>query len=374
MQYRKFGGLSDSVSVLGFGAMRLPTCEENVDEPAAIELLRYAFDHGVNYIDTAYPYHAGQSEVVVGKVLADGYRDRVLLATKLPIWRVQSLDDCQRIFDEQQARLQTDCIDVYLLHCLQAKSWPKIQAMKALEWMEQLQSQGRIKYIGFSFHDSFETFQQILDGYDWDVCQIQYNMVCEDVQAGTAGLNYAAGKGLAVIVMEPLFGGALANPPQPIQDIWRESASPIRPADIALRWLWDKPEVSLVLSGMSTMEQVQQNIASASHHDEPWLSPDEAALVARVQARYRELSPIPCTKCGYCMPCPHGVNIPLNFDLSNQAEVYKGNPIKLCRNLYHGLPEEQRAAACEACGRCEELCPQGLEIPRLLQDVAKQFA
>lgn len=374
MQYRRFGSLPAPVSALGFGAMRLPLKGDDVDQAAAIDLLRSAIDGGVNYIDTAYPYHNGQSEIVVGKALADGYRDRALLATKLPIWRVESLDDCQRIFDEQLSRLQTDCVDFYLLHCLQEKSWPKMQSMGALQWLEGLQTQGRIKHIGFSFHDNEQVFRKIVDAYDWDFCQIQYNLVCEDVQAGKAGLEYAASKDLAVIAMEPLFGGALANPPQAVQEIWDRADAKIRPADVALRWLWNRPEVSLVLSGMSTMSQLEQNMASASHHGRPWLSQREAELVAQAQAAYRELSPIACTKCGYCLPCPHGVNIPLNFDLSNQAKVYQGNPITLCRNLYHGLPENQRAAACESCGRCEELCPQNLEISSLLGQVAKQFA
>ncbi len=376
MRYRRFGKSEREISVLGFGAMRLPTRADDtdVDQDAAVEMMRLAFDSGVNYVDTAYPYQGGNSEVAVGRALADGYRDRVLLATKLPVWQVENLDDCRRIFDEQLARLQTDRIDCYLLHCLQKNSWSKMRDMGITHWAESLQADGRIGQFGFSFHDSYQVFTEIVDAYDWSFCQIQYNLVNEDVQAGTEGLQYAAGKGLAVIVMEPLFGGTLANPPEPIQKIWAAGGRQFRPADLALRWLWNKPEVSLVLSGMSTLRQVQENLASASHAGGRWLDEEEAEVICRVQEKYKELSPIPCTKCGYCMPCPNGVNIPLNFELYNNATLFKGSSVLLCRNLYNGLPENERAAACEQCGTCEDMCPQDLRIGDLMQRVAEEFS
>jgi predicted aldo/keto reductase-like oxidoreductase len=354
--------------------MRLPTVSgsADVDETAAIEIMRYAVDHGVNYIDTAYPYHGGQSEVVVGNALTAGYRERVFVATKLPVWQVESPEDCDRVFDEQLARLQTDHVDFYLLHCLQKTTWPQMRQRGVLRWAEKLRDDGRIGLLGFSFHDSYDVFKDIVDGYDWSFCQIQYNFVNEEVQAGTRGLQYAAEKGLAVIVMEPLFGGTLANPPPPVADIWNTSPRR-RPADVALRWLWNKPEVSLVLSGMSSLEQVKENLGSAGWPGDPWLDVEEAELIGRVQEKYRELSPIACTKCGYCMPCPHGVNIPLNFELYNEATVFRGSSVTLCRNLYHSLPEPERAQACEACGSCEQQCPQQLEIGSLLTRVAEAF-
>lgn len=373
MQYRKFGKDGKNVSALGFGAMRLPTKgkESEVDEPATIEMIRYAIDHGVNYVDTAYVYHGGNSEVVVGKALEDGYREKVFLATKLPVFLVEKADDFDRFLDEQVHRLQTAHIDFYLLHCLQAPYWPKMQELGVCDWAERAQADGRIGQFGFSFHDSFDVFRQIIDAYDWSFCQIQYNLVNEEVQAGTAGLKYAAGKGLPVVVMEPLFGGTLANPPQPVWEIWQESE--YRPADVALRWLWDKPEVSLVLSGMTTLEQVKQNIESACRSGVDLLDDEERELVRRVRDKYRELSPIPCTKCGYCLPCPNGVNIPLNFELYNSATLFQGSSKVLCRNLYHGLPASERAQACEECGTCEERCPQHLEIGKLLKSVAEEF-
>ena len=374
MQYRILGKTGVRVSALGFGAMRLPTLgkESDVDEPAAIEMIRYAIDRGVNYVDTGYPYHAGNGEAVVGRALVGGYRQKVHLAAKLPIWSVQQRADCGRLFDEQLAKLQTDYFDFYLLHCLQKKFWPKMRELGALEWAERLRADGRIRHFGFSFHDTFEAFAEILEGYDWSFCQIQYNFTNEDVQAGTKGLKLAAEKGLGMIIMEPLFGGALANPPPPVRAVW-QSASRSHPVDLALRWLWNKPEVSLVLSGMSTLEQVRENLEIAARAEVGGLTAEESDLIGRVQQEYRGLSPIPCTKCGYCMPCPNGVDIPVNLELYNHATVFQGSPVVLCRNLYYSLPEAQRASACADCGQCEERCPQQIPIRSSLDRVQEQF-
>jgi uncharacterized protein len=373
MQYRTLGRTGTRVSALGFGAMRLPTRgqSQEVDERASIDMLRYAIDQGVNYIDTAYVYHDGNSEIAVGKALRDGYRSKVHVATKSPVWMVKQPSDFDRLLDEQLGRLRTDHIDFYLLHCLQRGSWQSMRSLGAVAWAERARRDGRIGQFGFSFHDGVDVFREIVDDYDWGFCQIQYNLVNEDVQAGTEGLRYAADKGLGVVIMEPLFGGTLASPPPAVREIW--DASGYRPVDLALRWLWDKPEVSLVLSGMSAMVQVEENIAIAGRSGVGSLSEREHAVVRRVQEQYAQLSPIACTKCGYCLPCPHGVNIPLNFELYNEATLFQGSTVVLCRNLYHGLPESERAAACQACGACEQRCPQGLEIGRLLEDVTRHF-
>lgn len=375
MKYRILGRTGVRVSALGFGAMRLPRTgsEAEVDEPQAIEMIRYAIDHGVDYLDTAYPYHGGNGETVVGKALTGGYRQRVSLATKLPIWIVEKREDCDRLFEEQLAKLRTDRIDFYLLHCLQAKSWPRMRELGVLRWAEKTRAKGRITHFGFSFHDGYEAFREIVDGYDWDVCQIQYNYLCEDVQAGTKGLDYAARKGLGVVIMEPLFGGTLANPPEPVRAVWARAADRHDPVNLALQWLWNKPEVSLVLSGMSTLEQVKQNVEHACRSGVDCLGPDDLDLIARVREEYERLSPIPCTKCGYCQPCPSGVDIPFNFELYNQATVLQGNSTQLCRNLYLSLPEHQRAAACSACGLCEERCPQQLPVRTKLTQVRDHF-
>ena len=369
MKYRKFGSMDEHVSALGFGTMRLPVkgSEKDVDEPAAIEMIRHAIDNGVNYVDSAWPYHDGQSEMVTGKALRDGYRRKVRLATKLPVWEVESIEDCDRIFCEQLRRLQDEHIDYYLLHCLSRDRWAKMQRLGVMKWIDGLKADGRIGRTGFSFHDSFDAFQEIVDAYDWPICQIQYNYVCEDVQAGTEGLKYAAARGLAVAIMEPLFGGTLADPPDEVRAIWREAGAD--PVDMALQWLWSKPEVSIVLSGMSTLEQVRRNVASACRCGVGCLSEEDLDLIARVQAKYRELSPIPCTKCGYCMPCPNGVDIPRNLELYNNSAVLKGSSLVLCRNLYNLLPEAERAGACRQCRECEEKCPQKIEISRQMPGV-----
>jgi len=364
MKFRKFGKLDWQVSALGFGAMRLPTIggdHSKVDEPEAIKMIRYAIDHGVNYVDTAYPYHGGNGEVVVGNALREGYRERVRLATKMPTWLVNSHEDMDRFFNEQLKKLQTDYVDFYLLHALDRSRWSKMKSLNVFEWAERTISEGRIKYLGFSFHDDFEVFKEIVDGYDkWAFCQIQYNYENEDIQAGTRGLKYAAGRGLAVVIMEPLLGGALANPPPAVKQIWDEAGKD--PVEMAFQWLWNKPEVSMVLSGMSTMEQVVRNVEFASRSGVGTLSKEDLELVTRVHLTYRGLRPIPCTKCGYCMPCPNGVDIPRNFEIYNDGVAY--NIMDRNKWFYNSdnFPKEQRASACVGCRTCEEKCPQKIKI------------
>jgi len=374
MQYRKFGKLDKEFSALGFGAMRLPVVDgkdTDIDEAVAIEMMRYAIDNGVDYFDTAHPYHGGNSERVLGKALAGGYRDKVAVATKLPPWEVKGPDDFDRLLNEQLARLGCEHVEMYLLHCLQWKWWPHLRDMGILKWLEGARADGRIGHAGFSFHDRTDLFREIVDAYDWTFCQIQYNYMNEDVQAGAAGLKYAADKGLAVIVMEPLLGGALAQPGGEVADIWSDSG--LDPVDTALQWLWDKPEVSLVLSGMNNIEQIKGNIASADRSGVGSLTGDAAGAIARVQAKYAEISTIPCTKCRYCMPCPTGVEIPVNFEYYNMAVTFGGSARSLHRNLYAALPEDQRAAACVQCGQCTEKCPQSIAIDELMPQVVEEL-
>ena len=374
MQYRKFGKLDREFSALGFGAMRLPVLDgqdASVDEGAAVEIMRYAIDNGVNYFDSAYPYHGGNSERVVGKALAGGYRDKVTVATKLPPWEVKTSADFDRLLDEQLAKLGCGRIDMYLLHCMQWKWWPMLRDMGILEWLEKAGKDGRIGEVGFSYHDNIDLFKEIVDAYDWAFCQIQYNYVNEDVQAGTEGLKYAADKGLAVIVMEPLLGGTLAAPLGEVGDIWSDSG--LDPVDTALQWLWNKPEVSLVLSGMSSIRQAKDNIASADRSGVGTLSDGAAETVARVQDKYAEISTIPCTKCRYCMPCESGVEIPVNFEYYNAAVMFEGNARSLHHNLYVALPDGQKASACTQCGQCEEKCPQSIAISQLMSEVHKEI-
>jgi len=362
LKYRKFGELDWKVSALGFGCMRLPTLGANdkIDEPEAMRMLRWAIDHGVNYLDTAYPYHGGQSEVLVGKALQDGYREKVRLATKLPIWAVNEYADFDRILNEQLSKLQTEHVDFYLLHALHKSTWEKVRDLDVLRWAEGAIADGRIGHLGFSFHDKYEVFQEIVDAYDgWTFCQIQYNLIDLENQAGTKGLRYAAGKGMAVVVMEPLLGGRLARPPKAVEALWQSAETQRSAVEWALQWLWNQPEVSVVLSGMSAMEQVRENVTYAARSGVGQLSEDELALVSKVRDRYLELSPIPCTQCRYCMPCPNGVDIPQNFAQYNTAALY--GELESARNWYEKADAAMLASACVQCRECEELCPQ--EIP-----------
>jgi len=366
MQYRTFGRLDWQPSALGFGAMRLPTIggdSAQIDEPEATRIIRYAIDHGVNYVDSAYPYHGGNSEIFLGRALKDGYRERIKLATKMPCWLVNSADDFDRYLDEQLARLQTASIDFYLLHGLRADRWQTVRDLGVREWAERKIAEGKFRHLGFSFHDSFEVFSQILDGYDgWAMCQIQYNYMDEQHQAGVRGLHLAAKKGLAVVVMEPLRGGLLAGPPpENVQALWASASIQRTPADWALQWLWDQPEVSVALSGMSTMQQVQENLVSAERSGLAPLTESELALIGQVRDQYSALTPIPCTDCKYCQPCPNKVAIPRIFDLYNTAMIYNA-PDRARRAYEQWVREEERANCCLECGECESKCPQGIEI------------
>ena len=372
MQYRKFGKLDWEVSVLGFGAMRLPMTNRDplsVDESESIRMIRYAIDHGVNYLDTAYMYHAGRSEGIVGQALKDGYRERMKLATKLPARLVESAADFDRFLNEQLERLQTK-LDFYLLHGLNSHSWTKVRDLGVLRWAEGAMADGRFDYLGFSFHDELDVFKEIVDAYDnWTLCQIQYNYMDVDYQAGRRGLEYAASKGLAVVVMEPLRGGRLAKePPEQIAKVWARAAQRRTPAEWGLLWVWNQPEVSLALSGMSAMEQVVENVAVADGSGPGTLTIDEMVLFEHVREAYHRLGPIPCTSCGYCMPCPNGVEIPTIFQIYNEAIMYDDPQTGRVRYRWTDeLKEEQRADQCTECGDCVEACPQQIPIPEWLQ-------
>jgi predicted aldo/keto reductase-like oxidoreductase len=366
MQYRKFGKLDWQVSALGFGCMRLPIVDgksENIDQPEATRMIRHAIDQGVNYIDTAYGYHGKMSEIAVGKALQDGYREKIHLATKLPVWLVEESADFDKLLNEQLGKLQTDHIDFYLMHALNRGSWQeKVVEKDLLRRAEAALADGRIRNIGFSFHDDLDVFKTIIDGYDkWNFCQIQYNYLDIENQAGTAGLQYAAQHGLAVVVMEPLLGGKLAGEVPAIQTIWDGAETKRKPADWALQWLWNQPEVSVVLSGMSMMEQVEENLGSASQSAVGQLNAAELDLVAQVRETYKQLSPIPCTKCEYCLPCPNGVAIPRNFDVYNQAVMFN-IPDQARSDYKNWIPDDAKASVCIQCGECEPKCPQHIQI------------
>ena len=378
MQYRSFGKkISFRPSALGFGCMRLPTTGTPgaIDEPEATRMLRYAIDQGINYIDTAYPYHEGNSEKWLGRALKDGYCDKVKLATKLPTWLIDNASDFDRYFEEQCTRLQTETIDFYLVHNLQEKLWPVVRDVGICDWLLEKRDQGRIGSFGFSFHGRLHLFKSIIEYCDeWHFCQIQYNYMNEHVQAGTEGLVYAASKGLGIVVMEPLLGGCLARPPKPVQQVWDNAAPPADPVSKAFEWLWHIPEVSVVLSGMSEMAHVEQNLALAASSICNKRCEDDLELIQLVKEAYECLNIIPCTNCGYCLPCPEGVDIPVNFEYYNSAITFGGVNLQLNKALYGHLEDERRASSCKACGTCEDQCPQEIAISEWMPEVNKALS
>ena len=375
MKYRDFGKVGVKVSALGFGCMRLPTLDgipqsEKIDEAETVRMVRHAIDEGVNYVDTAYPYHNGRSEGVVGKALADGYREKVLLATKSPVWQIEKPADFDAYLNEQLGRLGTDHIDIYLLHALNTERWENIVLKHGLlERAEAALRDGRIGHIGFSFHDKGDVFGRIVDGYDgWSVCQIQYNYMDTTNQAGTAGLRYAAAKGLGIVVMEPLLGGRLAAPPQAAAEVLRASGKGWSPAEWALQWVWDQAEVGTALSGMKAMDQVEENLRAAARSGAGTLAAEDQAVIDRARRILKDRAPIPCTQCGYCRPCPSGVNIPRCLDLYNDAVMYED--LAIPRAIYtRFVPEGERAAACTKCRECESKCPQTIAVSECLAEV-----
>jgi predicted aldo/keto reductase-like oxidoreductase len=377
LKYRKFRKLEWKISALGFGAMRLPILDgepSKVDEVKAISMIRYAIDHGVNYIDTAYPYHGGNSEVVVGKALKKGYREKVKVATKMPVWLVNSQKDMDRYLNEQLKKLKLDYLDFYLLHGLRKTRWVKLMHLNVFEWLEKAIEKGKIGHVGFSFHDDYDMLKKIVDSYDaWTLCQIQYNYLDTAFQAGTAGLKYAASKGLNVAIMEPLAGGLLAvNPPKKIQAIWNMAKIQRTAAEWALQWVWNHPEVSVALSGMSTMNQVIDNIQSANRSGPGTLTDDDQQRILRVREMYYQYGVIRCSGCGYCLPCTVGVDIPQIFTLYNA--YYRDNQDqKLIKKYHETVHPEKRAKRCVKCGRCEERCPQELPIRNILGRVGILF-
>ena len=378
MQYRQFGKTGVEVSILGFGAMRLPTVEKNpkkIDEEKVIEMIRYAIKNGINYFDTAYPYHGGESEKLLGNVLADGLREKIYLATKLPSWMLKEEADPEKYFQEQLERLQTDYFDFYLLHALNDKLWQKMKDLKVLEWCEKKIAQGKIKYLGFSFHGRYRVFKQIIDEYDkWDFCQIQYNYMDTHFQAGRRGLKYADKKGLAVICMEPLRGGQLTkDPPPEIENIWKKFPVLRSYADAGLLWLWNQSDISLVLSGMTTLDQVKENIKSANSAAIGILSEKELDIFKKIRREYLKRNPIGCTSCKYCEPCPNGVSIADVFEIYMMCKMYD-DPVraKMFYNIF--LRDENRADKCNECGECEPKCPQKIEIIKWLEVAHKELS
>jgi predicted aldo/keto reductase-like oxidoreductase len=376
-----FGRTGVNVSALGFGCMRFPLIDNDnsrIDEEHALKMVHYAIDHGINYFDTAYPYHGydfskgGASEPFLARALKKGYREKVFLATKLPSWLIESREDMDRFLDEQLERLGTPYIDFYLLHALDRVNWKKLLQHGVLDFLDKALESGKIRYAGFSYHDEPELFKEIVDAYDWSFCQIQYNYMDEEYQAGKEGLLYAAGKGLAVVVMEPLRGGTLVNGlPPAARELLKKAAPDRTEVGWALQWLWKQPEVTMVLSGMSHLDHVKENLKLAENltHQE-WTAKDEDSLQKAVGIIHGKKM-VDCTACNYCMPCPEGVNIPRNFALINDFNMLQDPAAKL--RYQRLLSDTAKASNCIQCGLCEPQCPQGIPIRAELKHVDEQL-
>jgi predicted aldo/keto reductase-like oxidoreductase len=385
MLYRPFGRTGEETSILGFGCMRLPVVDgrpDRIDVVPATKMLHFALEHGVNYIDTAFPYHGasfgetpGTSEAFVGEALRVGYREKVLLATKLPLWLVKSRSDMERILAGQLERLRTGTIDCYLLHGLDAAEFERSAKLGVLEFLDAAKAAGTIRYAGFSFHDEAPAFAPIVDGYEWDFCQIQYNYMDVDFQAGSAGLAYAAAKDLGIVVMEPLKGGRLAGRvPAAVQAVWDSAPVKRTPVEWALGFVWDDPRVSLLLSGMTAMEHVVENVALASRARPSSLSAAEHVLIEQVREAYKARTVVDCTACRYCMPCPQGIDIPGMFALLNNASLFDGHAEESRGySMQVNAGHSSQASACTECGQCEEACPQQIKVSQELAKVAQMF-
>lgn len=371
MERRKWEKLGIETSLLGFGCMRFPTMPDGkIDEARAEKMLDQAIASGVNYIDTAYPYHNGESEPFVGKVLSRYDRNSFYLASKLPLWAVNTLEDAKRIFEDQLKRLRTDHIDFYLLHAVNQEKWNAMKELGVVDYCEQLQKEGKIRHYGFSFHDSYEVFEEVIRYRDWDFCQIQYNYMDTQEQAGDKGYALAESLGIPLVIMEPVKGGSLANFSEDINERFHKMDSDGSIASWALRWVGSHKNVKVVLSGMSTEEQVEDNLKTFAHFRP--LSGKEESVIAGIVEELTARVQNGCTGCRYCMPCPAGVNIPGNFAVWNKYHMY-GTYEHVKNTWENGLKEEEKAKNCIKCGKCEALCPQKLSIRSDLERVQEDL-
>ena len=374
MQYRK-DKKGNQLSILGYGCMRFTKNGSSIDLEKAEQELMYGISHGINYLDTAYVYPG--NEEAVGKILAKNHcREEINLATKLPHYLIKTRAGAEKKFQEELQRLQTDYIDYYLMHMLNdCRTWEKLVQIGIRDWIEEKKKSGAIRNIGFSYHGNSENFRALLDAYDWDFCQIQYNYLDEHAQAGREGLEYAGKKGITVIIMEPLRGGRLVNHlPQGAKECIAKSDTFDSPAELALRWLWDQPQVTCVLSGMNSMDMVKENIRIAETAAPNQFGEKEQALVAQVREEIRKKMKVPCTGCAYCMPCPQHVDIPMAFHCYN---------LRYAEGKHSGMWEYVQSTAmrrdttsasqCIGCGKCERHCPQGIHIREKLKEAVREL-
>ena len=374
VQYRldRYG---HKISALGFGCMRLPQARGKIDIDASERLILAAIDAGVNYFDTAYVYPG--SEAALGEILARNHiRDRVNIATKLPHYLIRSREGLEKLFQEELKRLKTDHVDYYLMHMLtDVGTWDRLQALGVEEWLAEKKRAGQIRQVGFSYHGNTDAYCRLLDAWDWDFSMIQYNYLDEHSQAGRRGLQYAHAKGLPVWIMEPLRGGRLAaNLPAEAMEAFAAHPEQRTPAQWAFRWLWDQPEVTCVLSGMNTLETLQENVRTAAETQPGALTEADQALLAKAVAAINARMKVGCTGCGYCMPCPKGVDIPGAFAAYNnrftQGKFVALREYMMCTAL---RKTSSAASQCIGCGKCEQHCPQGIAIRAELKNVQKEL-
>ena len=378
----------DEIFPLGLGAMRLPTKNNSIDRDSAKEFILYAINNGVNYIDTAYAYHGGESESFLGEILSlsdsDGvkYRDKVKLSTKLPSWMVRSREDMDAFLNEQLRKLQTDVIDYYYVHSVDLSTILRLKELGLYEFLEKVKSEGKIKNIGFSYHGSPNEFNDLIDDFNWDMVLIQYNYLDVNAQAGIRGIRYAYENDVAVFVMEPLKGGLLAGElPKEVSDLFASVDSNKSSVDWALSWVLNQKEITCVLSGMGSLEQIKENMDIAKRVEVNSLSDKELDILDKAQAIFNSMMKINCTGCGYCLPCPKGVNIPDCFNVYNEKYLFDKKLLGIfpgaMANYYMivgGITNKQSSAGlCNHCGRCKRLCPQSIDIPNELDRVKSEF-
>lgn len=370
MYYSKFK--DKEVSLLGMGCMRLPLDSQGeVDVDASVAAIRKGIDEGINYVDTAYVYHNGFSERVLGMALRDGYREKVLIADKMSIWLAKTEEDLDRLFDKQLSRLGTDYIDIYILHNQNRKFFEKCKKLNIFSWLDQKKKEGKIRYTGFSFHDEYDVFEEIIKSYDWDMCQIQFNYIDENYQAGIRGLRLAGEMNIPVVIMEPLKGGRLASklPPQ-IEPMWKEMSEDRKPVDWAFRWVADHPQVMTILSGMSSMDQMTENLELFKTITPGCLSDGDRNVLSKIADTFRSLVEYGCTECRYCMPCPQRIDIPKTIRLYNDLALYD-NAAGVHTEYSWMAP--YTASKCVECKACESHCPQSLPVSSIMKKCVEKF-
>ncbi len=374
MIYRSLGKTGVELSQLGFGCMRFPVRDKydptTIDENASTEMIDYAIEQGINYFDNAWPYHREKSEEFTGQALKK-HRDKIYLASKMPVWLVKEKSDGQKYFDIQRRRLQSDMIDMYLLHSIARRSWQTVKDNDLLRFLDKVKQKGDIRYAGFSYHDELGLFKEVVEAYPWDFCQIQLNYVDTEYQAGIKGLEYAAKKGLGVIIMEPLRGGKLSGRiPEEINNLIRQTAGHLSPTEFALRFLFNRPEISCVLSGMSSIEQVNRNIKFANTDYVNSLHQKDLLVYEKARKVYQSRIKVDCTACEYCTPCPQKIPIPFLLELYNDIFIY--NAIDESKRVYRVFVKpESRAKNCTSCMECEEKCPQNIAIAEAMADIER---